>query len=98
MMRGKGKHQHNPQSISRDHIRPRAWGGDDTAENRRLCCKSCNENRGTCGHCIGALACVRAVARDPRRHNPSVRQLIRNWKLGAIGRAMVQPGLAYSAG
>lgn len=45
-----------------DHINPRAWGGNNSTENLRLMCRQCNSLRGSVSHCLGALACVLAVA------------------------------------
>lgn len=66
---------------TRDHIRPRAWGGADAADNRRYCCQRCNQLRAALGHCIGALACVIAVARDRRRPSRSIGYVARSWHL-----------------
>jgi hypothetical protein len=46
-----------------DHIVPRAWKGDNSIENLRLMCRECNTLRGSVDHCVGALACVLAVAK-----------------------------------
>lgn len=68
-----------------DHILPKARGGQDVAENYRRVCLSCNRMRGAVGHCIGALACVRAVA---GARNMNQLAVIRLWKLPtAEGRA-----------
>lgn len=42
-------------------------GGHDTllrgkVRNIRYLCAECNELRAACGHCIGAVACIRAIA------------------------------------
>jgi hypothetical protein len=42
----------------------RAWGGPNVPENIRLLCSDCNYLRGQSGHCLGALACVRSVAKS----------------------------------
>lgn len=62
---------------TRDHIRPASWYGDDTDSNIRFCCALCNELRAQCGHCVGALACARAVAGDV---GFSPRVVIRSWR------------------
>lgn len=62
-----------PRRLSRDHILPVEWGGDNTwgdenaPRNYRWCCQECNNLRGSIGHCVGALACVIAVARTSRQ-------------------------------
>jgi len=66
------------QAPTRDHIRPIAWGGADTPDNLRWCCKRCNEDRGLCGHCVGVLACVMTVKRSIGR---SARHVIKRWRL-----------------
>lgn len=64
---------------SRDHIRPRELGGDDAPDNKRLMCQHCNSLRAFAGHCLGALACARAVADE----NPyAVLQILKSWRLG----------------
>ena len=73
--------QQDPYRRTRDHIRPRGWGGSDTADNIRHCCGRCNQQRAQCSHCIGALACARAVARDT---GAPVAQVIRVWRFVAI--------------
>jgi hypothetical protein len=60
---------------SNDHILPREWGGQDEPDNFRVSCQECNELRARCGHCVGALACVIAVA-DNRSRLPI---LISRW-------------------
>ncbi len=50
---------------SRDHIIPRAWGGQEYMNglsNLRVMCQECNSLRAMCGHCLGALAALRAVS------------------------------------
>lgn len=54
----------HPRRRSRDHICPTSWGGPNRADNIRHVCQDCNSLRAACGHCIGALACARAVAAD----------------------------------
>lgn len=51
--------RHKP---TRDHIRPRAWGGANALENLRVFCNECDQLRALAGHCLGALACARAIA------------------------------------
>jgi hypothetical protein len=84
---GMQRRRHRPGSIdphrrTRDHIRPKAWGGSDSADNIRDVCRRCNEQRAVCGHCIGALACARAVACS--RH-ASVASVIRQWRFAVVG-------------
>lgn len=61
----------NPRRRTRDHILPRSRGGvwriyEDTI-NLRPMCAACNQNLSITGHCIGAFACVAAVAKDTKR-------------------------------
>lgn len=62
---------------SLDHIMPRSRGGRSTRDNLRTCCRRCNALRQECGECVGALACVLAVA---GRGSPS-RNIARRWFL-----------------
>lgn len=50
----------SPERLTLDHIIPRALGGPNVAENLRPLCKLCNVTLPMVGHCVGALACVRA--------------------------------------
>lgn len=65
----KGSHNTHVRRYSRDHIFPVEWGlvPDPDAINIRICCQECNSLRGNVGHCIGAMACVMAVARTERQ-------------------------------
>ena len=70
---------------SADHILPQSRGGrkkihGDT-KNTRIVCQTCNELLACCGHCIGAMACVRAVTRTmgPVKF-PDKRMAMRWWK------------------
>lgn len=70
--------------VSSDHILPRQWGGaklHNLARNTRLCCQSCNQLRAVCGHCVGALAGVRAVSRD---RGVLEMDVIREWGLQLV--------------
>lgn len=55
------------QPMTRDHIIPRAWGGSDRLwhpdgpQNIRMICQDCNHLRGQVGHCVGAMAALRAL-------------------------------------
>lgn len=74
----------HPKRMSRDHILPRARGGQwilhgDTV-NWRLMCQECNGIIAAVGHCAGAAACVRAVAQDTCERWPEV---LRAWKTAA---------------
>jgi hypothetical protein len=76
--------------MTRDHIVPQAWGGgdwlfshskEDGVSNIKLCCADCNVNRGMVGHCVGAMACVRAVGASTKR---SFSDVTRAWNLHRI--------------
>jgi hypothetical protein len=69
---------HNEWAATRDHIFPKAWGGANTADNIRIVCNACNVLRGAAGHCLGALACVRAVAGAGYRSEIAI---LRAWAL-----------------
>jgi hypothetical protein len=74
--------------MTRDHIMPVVWGGSASfygigivdRVTRRMCHR-CNSYRGAVGHCIGALACVLAVAGD-ECIKPSI--IIRRWRFFAL--------------
>lgn len=51
---------------TRDHIKPREFGGLSIPENIRIVCSDCNGLRALAGHCVGALACALAVANEMR--------------------------------
>lgn len=61
------------QSRTRDHILPREWGGTDAADNIRKVCTTCNGLRALAAHCVGVLACARAVK---QRTHLSIRQIL----------------------
>lgn len=61
---------------SLDHIVPLCAGGSNNPENLRVVCKLCNQSRAVAGHCVGALACVRAVL---GRKRPPVGEVARRW-------------------
>ena len=44
---GWGRHSHNVDALTVDHILPRSRGGQDIEENIRVLCRSCNSRRGT---------------------------------------------------
>ena len=73
--RGTGRGQ-SSLDASLDHIRPRAQGGSDRLENLRVVCKLCNQSRAAADHCVGAMACVRAVL---GRRRPTVGEVSRTW-------------------
>jgi hypothetical protein len=50
--------------------------GSDHIENLRMVCSLCNQSRAAAGHCVGALACVRAVL---NRKRPTVGDVSRLW-------------------
>ena len=66
---------------TRDHIRPREWGGNDDSDNIRLVCSECNGLRPRCGHCHAALMIAWSVGRDTQRRAVSVITL---WNLPRI--------------
>ena len=37
-----GRHQ---RSLTKEHVVPRSWGGNNTLLNKLPCCKRCNESR-----------------------------------------------------
>src|SRR5579859_4677416 len=73
-----------------DHIMPREWGGDNTSENRRIVCRTCNELRAAAGHCLGALACARAVSQ-----NAHPQYVLNRWRLVTITR-LVPRGTVFA--
>lgn len=77
---------------SRDRILPGAWGGQYRPENIRIICQLCNTLRAQAGHCIGALACARAVTGNARGGEAMIMQL---WGFGtlaaAVDKRMVTP-------
>jgi hypothetical protein len=77
MSRPNRRRAHKDATRTRDHILPKAMLGDDDPSNLRPSCHRCNQLRAECGHCIGALACARAVARSQGR---DVRQVIKDWR------------------
>jgi hypothetical protein len=79
---------HPQQKPTRDHIRPRAWGGENTRENLRVFCRDCNQLRAMADHCLGALACARAIAfqRGGSGHgwlSDGTRKVLMGWLKGA---------------
>jgi hypothetical protein len=75
---------------TKDHIWPRSWGkrGPPKVIRIRYVCARCNVLRSTCGHCIGALACVLSTAAES---GEPTRTLIRRWKLGVVGSNIAAP-------
>ncbi len=59
-----------------DHILPLAANGSNHPTNLKVVCKLCNQSRAVAGHCVGALACVRAVL---GRKRPTVGDVARVW-------------------
>ncbi len=66
---------------SRDRILPGAWGGTYRHDNLRIICQLCNAFRAAAGHCLGALACARAVARNARQNEVLMMQ---RWEFGRL--------------
>ena len=52
--------------------------------NRRIICRGCNTRLGTCGHCVGALGCIYAVAAP----NGDAGAVIWRWGMGAVATAI----------
>lgn len=78
--------------MSKDHILPRVWGGGRLgviAVNTRWVCQECNQQRAACGHCVGALACVRTVASESC---VPVSAVMRHWKMGTVAQTIRLPG------
>lgn len=86
---------------TRDHIMPIVWGGSASFygagvvdRNTRPMCARCKSLRGQVGHCVGALACILAVACDEAL---PARQVMRRWKFAlarpAIGRKAMRAWL-----
>lgn len=83
--------QYARRRMSKDHIMPRAWGGGRVsliANNFRWVCQECNQQRAACGHCVGALACVRQVAAETC---VSISAVIKHWRMGAVAQTIVPP-------
>lgn len=75
---------------SRDHIMPREWHSPPRLTlgegHIRVLCLDCNGLRAMAGHCLGALACARAVAENVGYHNALVRGarlVLRRWRRAA---------------
>jgi hypothetical protein len=56
----------NSDSPTRDRIFPGEWGGTYAMDNVKIVHGQCNVERSAAGHCLGALACAKSVARDRR--------------------------------
>lgn len=87
--------RYNPEGgrkgVTRDHIYPKAWGGQDTlhggaVRNIRPMCQACNSLRGMVGHCVGAAACVLAVSNRRQRSPPGV--VCIRWGMAQVQRDM----------
>lgn len=66
---------------TRDHIRPKAWGGSDDRDNFRDCCWECNGLRPLTGHCHAALMIAISVA---QQEHVKTRAIIDRWRLGSV--------------
>lgn len=89
---GRAHRYDHPHRMSRDHILPREWGGallGRIARNTRWCCQECNRDRASCGHCVGAMACARAVAKDRGVH---LHDLLRLWGMAQVILQIKVPG------
>ena len=74
-----------------DHILPQVAGGSDHPENLRIVCQLCNGSRGATGHCVGALACVRAVLGRKRPTESEVSRLWTHWRRVSAGLTVPPP-------
>jgi len=85
----------NQRMATRDHILPKCEGGSLylgwsiwppslRVRNWKWACPDCNGLRAACGHCIGAMACVQAVAKSVNMR-PNV--VLRAWNKGIRGAA-----------
>jgi len=81
----------DPRRMSVDHIVPRAWRQPVVPGivNKRWACQECNAGRAICGHCVGALACVRTVAGETCVPLATV---LSDWGMGRIAQTMWRPG------
>lgn len=75
------------EKATRDHILPRARGGDrlcmmSDVRNITIICKTCNETRGKADHCWAVVACARAIVEHKHvdSRNRRVRQLLSDWQ------------------
>lgn len=66
---------------TRDHIRPKAWGGNDDRDNFRDCCWECNGLRALVGHCHAALMIAISVAQE---EHVKTRAIIDRWHLAHV--------------
>ena len=73
-----------PEKATRDHILPRARGGEllslavPGVRNIRIICKRCNERRGLADHCWALVMCAKAI-REKQRHG-TVEGLLQRWQ------------------
>ena len=71
-----------PHRRSRDHILPLSRDGRRgvmihvDVRNIEEMCQSCNGLRAACGHCWGAVACVKAVTENPDQAAATMRRWI----------------------
>jgi len=88
------KSPNSTRRLSRDHIFPVEWGGNNTwgddieGRNYRWCCQECNSLRASVGHCIGAMATVLIVARHTKQRPILV---ARGWGLPRIASLIAPP-------
>jgi hypothetical protein len=68
---------HPRRRPTRDHIWPRAWGKGPPGFRQRVLCHDCNVLRGLAGHCLGMVACARAVAAPDYA---AVHRLLIHWR------------------
>ena len=79
---------HAKRSATRDHILPRTRRYEYPTGTRmhHLVCGHCNNLRAACGHCWGAVACVRAVAKPgPSGSRKPEFHVAASWGLHKIG-------------
>lgn len=75
------------RSATRDHILPRTrrYTYPDGTIMHKVVCSHCNNLRALCGHCWGAVACVRAVTKvSPMGSRQAEHNKACEWQLFAI--------------
>ncbi len=74
----------HPQRKSFDHRLPRSRGASrlpDGVNNFRTMCQACNGLLAAAGHCVGAVACLRAVSDDMCSTPVAV---FRKWRMSKV--------------
>jgi hypothetical protein len=85
------------RSATRDHILPRTrrYTYPDGTIMHKVVCAHCNNLRAACGHCWGAVACIRAVAKIGKfesRKNETY--LAKRWQMTAVSLTTEPPSPA----